>query len=1083
MACPNCPGPKVPHRCGRKLSEFEQLAASFAGKSRRRPVPVQRAVPPPKNTEAWMPAAAARNFASAHSAMVAAPVVSAATSSEAKGAAARSRSPSIGSAIEAVALTLLASCVDVATLEADPTPFAPAIKLSPRVAEAEEATSSVATCDVEQASLGGDMDAAVSASSQTDAETAAPSVGTLKLVFSDTSPMPCSSKSSSSGGPTGASPVPALPARSIRFAAALPAPVVVPPRSGVCRNCPGPKVPHRCGKIPSLMDQINAMKHGRGGQRLEPTMSRPVAALADPLSPAPAPFQAHAATFVTRGSALVPDLRPATETSSTEQACQQCAEVVAATVAAVLEESQVVAELSPELALEVEQVVEASTADKNISAQLTPEVKTDSTPMCSSCGRNPVAVASCRTCSGKGAVDCSRCSSSGRFVPPCRACDGSGVGRSYKFQCHVCKGKGKVDRGTCNGCQGDGARKCFTCQGSGVPPCEPCIEMNKQSRMQQAQQREQGPPPPGVSISKCGDGELSTLQSLWSDRGGSGAVEAAWIVDNPLLAHFYHERRKDLKSELRREPDELQGFHGTRPDSVLSIAQTGFDAGRRSGQAFGAGEYFAKNPSVSEGYCHGGRYMFVCRLCLGHQSSTSANKDGDHIWVPDQQYYVISQPDQILPQYIIRFCSYRSNGEVPSPELSRALSLPWWSTKIERQVTHVPANRPCVMSMPSTNALWMGYLHANVEDRQLEADIRAFFATHAPKFAPGLRVHIASGKYKKAHVQLQEAIPKDLVHRLNRLPILEAGTERRICVDDAHGSPEQECPRWIAGFCRGRNLRFTHSCWCKHKDRPTEKAIYRLVEVDLWGAKGTEIMDKFMQSTPFHDGGHPYVVAIHAVQNDTLAKLHEEYRAYLRNKNKEEPSVRELYHGTNNKIVDVLFKHGLQPPSDFQASDRCPVSGGKGLCTSLCNNDCKHCVERHYWDKCHMFGLGIYLADLSQKSHRYCSQPELLPNGRRRFRMVLCSVLGRALEVAGHLKYKEAMHDVCNVRAVGDELKDMLEPHCCSVPSKHAVEGADLLAVKGLGGAVRPGYSVVNSEYIAYHPYQCLPKYQITYEV
>mmetsp|Transcript_33836 Transcript_33836/g.110716 ORF Transcript_33836/g.110716 Transcript_33836/m.110716 type:complete len:211 (-) Transcript_33836:257-889(-) len=132
---------------------------------------------------------------------------------------------------------------------------------------------------------------------------------------------------------------------------------------------------------------------------------------------------------------------------------------------------------------------------------------------------------------------------------------------------------------------------------------------------------------------------------------------------------------------------------------------------------------------------------------------------------------------------------------------------------------------------------------------------------------------------------------------------------------------------------------------------------------------------------------------------------------------------------------------------------------------------------------CHMFGLGIYLADLSQKSHRYCSQPELLPNGRRRFRMVLCSVLGRALEVAGHLKYKEAMHDVCNVRAVGDELKDMIEPHCCSVPSKHAVEGADLLAVKGLGGAVRPGYSVVNSEYIAYHPYQCLPKYQITYEV
>merc|ERR1712045_233105 len=53
------------------------------------------------------------------------------------------------------------------------------------------------------------------------------------------------------------------------------------------------------------------------------------------------------------------------------------------------------------------------------------------------------------------------------------------------------------------------------------------------------------------------------------------------------------------------------------------------------------------------------------------------------------------------------------------------------------------------------------------------------------------------------------------------------------------------------------------------------------------GAKGTEIVDKFLQSTPFHDGPRPRVVAVHAGQNDTLARLHEEYRMYLRNKNKE----------------------------------------------------------------------------------------------------------------------------------------------------------------------------------------------------
>merc|ERR1711878_53338 len=62
-------------------------------------------------------------------------------------------------------------------------------------------------------------------------------------------------------------------------------------------------------------------------------------------------------------------------------------------------------------------------------------------------------------------------------------------------------------------------------------------------------------------------------------------------------------------------------------------------------------------------------------------------------------------------------------------------------------------------------------------------------------------------------------------------------------------------------------------------ERPTETARYKLVEVDLAGAKGTEIVDKFLQSTPFHDGSRPRVVAVHAVQNDTLARLHEEYRS------------------------------------------------------------------------------------------------------------------------------------------------------------------------------------------------------------
>merc|ERR1719230_2088863 len=102
----------------------------------------------------------------------------------------------------------------------------------------------------------------------------------------------------------------------------------------------------------------------------------------------------------------------------------------------------------------------------------------------------------------------------------------------------------------------------------------------------------------------------------------------AWKVNNPALAWKFEARREELKKLLGRAPDDLQGFHGTHPDNVLSICQTGFDRSKRGsavGQVFGAGEYFAKCPDVSVGYCKGGRYMLVCSLVLGVESSSERN--------------------------------------------------------------------------------------------------------------------------------------------------------------------------------------------------------------------------------------------------------------------------------------------------------------------------------------------------------------------------------------------------------------------------------------------------------------------------
>jgi hypothetical protein len=325
-------------------------------------------------------------------------------------------------------------------------------------------------------------------------------------------------------------------------------------------------------------------------------------------------------------------------------------------------------------------------------------------------------------------------------------------------------------------------------------------------------------------------------------------------------------------------------------------------------------------------------------------------------------------------------------------------------------------------------------------------------------------------------------VSREQVQDLNGKLFVECGSRRTVTVDDAHGSPGQRCPRSIAGYCRGRNLRFVDPCWCSHAQLPTVRAVFSLNEISLESAKGNEICSAFMSSAPFCDGV-PTVCSIKAIHNPELERQHELYRAYLAEKNGEAPRQVELYHGTNMNILDTVYTHGLFPPSDTEPSPECPESGGKGLRTSLCNNDCKFCTKRHEWDRCHMFGLGIYLGDLAAKSHRYVSAaPE--SGGRRECKMVLCSVLlGESLQVEGHLRCCDSLHSLHSLRQLRDgDLPKKLDL-CSAYSGRRPVDQRDILFVKGLGRKSRPGFSVFNSEFISFHPYQCLPRYEITYLV
>jgi hypothetical protein len=387
------------------------------------------------------------------------------------------------------------------------------------------------------------------------------------------------------------------------------------------------------------------------------------------------------------------------------------------------------------------------------------------------------------------------------------------------------------------------------------------------------------------------------------------------------------------------------------------------------------------------------------------------------------------------------------------------------------------------MTAESTDALWLGYFHGNFSDAQLTGDILRFLQAQAPPM-PVPEVRIVRGKFTQARIMLTKPLTREQVHALNGKPFVECRTERSVTVDDAHGSPDQRCPRSIARYCRGQTLRFTDPCWCRHDPLPTASASFTLKPLEIHSAKGDEIQSAFLQSAPFHDG-MPKVVAIHAVDNPSLEKQHEFYRQYLTQKNGEAPRQIELYHGTNMNILDTVYTHGLFPPSDMEASESCPVSGGRGLRTSLCTNACKFCTKRHEWDRCHMYGLGVYLADIAQKSHRYVSATEVADGqaGLRKCKIVLCSVLlGDARQLEGHLRSGDSMHDVHSLRglAPGDL------PRLCDITSKSTLCGKpadqrDILFVKGMECNCRPGFSVFNSEFISFHPSQCLPRDEITY--
>lgn len=474
--------------------------------------------------------------------------------------------------------------------------------------------------------------------------------------------------------------------------------------------------------------------------------------------------------------------------------------------------------------------------------------------------------------------------------------------------------------------------------------------------------------------------KMQLLQTKWQEAGGNGNLVTAWQVQNKRLDRLFRATAHNLMEELGCTSDMIDGWHGTMEGNVLSIARTGFDTSRRSGQVFGAGEYFAKNPQVSVAYCRGGSFMFLCKLLLGKPNE-------HHTWVNDEKYYVIKQYDgmvQALPVYLVQFT--QSAGALTKTLADLSVLPPVVESTLQTRQrggqSACTARPDAGMIATSTEFLWVGWLAPELAQRNDDAiadDVCEFLKGIDVKEVRPERNGARIGAYARLAQPISKSVYGEIASRRYR-------GKFQISVDDAQpNNPRcvgRICPRWRgpSKYCRGWNIG-GHNAWhwgCPFEHpmdcRPTSGTQYRLEPVLPRSAKFDEIETALMQSAPFHDG-MPRIVGVHRVVNPALEDMYEKRRTFLTQKHGFAVE-KDLWHGTSCKAISELLTHGLQPPSDTKASERCPKSGGRGLCTTLCGTDCKHCTEAHNWSRCHMYGLGIYLADLAQKSHRYVREPE-----------------------------------------------------------------------------------------------------------
>jgi hypothetical protein len=138
----------------------------------------------------------------------------------------------------------------------------------------------------------------------------------------------------------------------------------------------------------------------------------------------------------------------------------------------------------------------------------------------------------------------------------------------------------------------------------------------------------------------CADSGLTNASFTWGQDGSFNWGQDS-VIGGTVCARFWKACQDVRVGMLNRSVAVV--FHGTRQVNIKNILNNGLDEKKRSGQAYGPGEYFSTFPGTSTSYAHD-NMMLVCLVIMPpidtEMEKKHANKPLDYVVVSNSAHHL-----------------------------------------------------------------------------------------------------------------------------------------------------------------------------------------------------------------------------------------------------------------------------------------------------------------------------------------------------------------------------------------------------------------------------------------------------------